>query len=101
MALFQTGWFVESMWSQTLVIHMIRTPKLPFLESRASLPVIMLTLTGSLVVTLLPFTPVASALGLTALPAFYFPWLALIILGYMLTATLVKKLYVKKYGELL
>jgi len=101
MALFQTGWFVESMWSQTLVIHMIRTPKLPFLESRASLPVIILTLTGSLVVTLLPFTPVASALGLTALPAFYFPWLALIILGYMLTATLVKKIYVKKYGELL
>ena len=101
MAIFQTGWFVESMWSQTLVIHMIRTPKLPFIESRASLPVILTTLIGSLIVTILPFTPIAEALGLTALPAFYFPWLILILSGYMLTATLVKKLYIRKYGELL
>lgn len=100
-ALFQTGWFVESMWSQTLVIHMIRTPKIPFLQSRASAPVTFLTFTGIAVVTLIPFTPLGSALELTALPGVYFAWLGAIVIGYMLLATLVKKLYVRRYGELL
>lgn len=100
-ALFQTGWFVESMWSQTLVIHMIRTPKIPFLQSRASAPVTFLTFTGIAVVTLIPFTPLGSALELTALPGVYFAWLGAIIIGYMLLATLIKKLYVRRYGELL
>ena len=100
-ALFQTGWFVESMWSQTMVIHMIRTPKLPFVESIASRSMLVLTLTGSLIVTLLPFTPLAKSLGLRALPGFYFGYLLLIILGYMATATLVKKFYIKTYGKLL
>ena len=100
-AVFQTGWFVESMWTQTLVIHMIRTPKLPFVQSRASAPVMLLTLFGIGVVTLIPFTPMGAALGLTALPPVYFAWLAGIVLGYMLLATLVKKLYIRRYGELL
>ena len=100
-ALFQTGWFVESMWSQTLVIHMIRTPKLPFIQSRASAPVTALTFAGILIVTILPFTPLASALGLVALPAIYFVWLAAIVAGYMLLVTAVKKLYIRRFGELL
>lgn len=100
-ALFQTGWFVESMWSQTLVIHMIRTPKLPFVQSRASAPVTALTFAGILIVTILPFTPLASALGLVALPAIYFVWLAAIVAGYMLLVTAVKKLYIRRFGELL
>lgn len=100
-ALFQTGWFVESMWSQTLVIHMIRTPKIPFVQSRASAPVTFLTFAGIAVVTLIPFTPLGTALELTALPGVYFAWLAAIVAGYMLLATVVKKLYVRRYGELL
>ncbi|MCI2057869.1 MAG: magnesium-translocating P-type ATPase [Oscillibacter sp.] len=100
-ALFQTGWFVESMWSQTLVIHMIRTPKLPFVQSRASGPVLGLTFAGIAAVTAIPFTPLGAALGLTPLPGAYFGALGGIILCYMLLATLVKNLYVRRCGELL
>lgn len=59
-ALFQAGWFVESMWSQTLVIHMIRTPKIPFIQSRASAPLTLLTCTGIAVLTAIPFTPLGA-----------------------------------------
>lgn len=100
-ALFQTGWFIESMWTQTLVMHMIRTKKLPFIQSHASLPVMLLTMLGIAVVTLLPFTPLAAPLGLCALPPVYFAYLTLIVLGYMVLATLMKKLYIRKYHELL
>jgi len=100
-ALFQSGWFIESMWSQTLVIHMIRTPKIPFIQSRASLPVMLLTFTGIAVLTIIPFTALGKAIGLTALPAVYFAWLALTIVCYMTLATLIKNLYVRKYGSLL
>ena len=100
-SIFQTGWFVESMWSQALVIHMLRTPKLPFVQSRAAAPVTLLTLAGSCAVTVIPFTPLGSALGFTALPAAYFLWLTAIVAGYMLLATAVKKSYVRRYGELL
>ena len=100
-SIFQTGWFIESMWSQALVIHMLRTPKLPFVQSRAAAPVTLLTLAGSCAVTVIPFTPLGRALGFTALPAAYFLWLAAIVAGYMLLATAVKKSYVRRYGELL
>ena len=99
--LFQAGWFVESMWSQTLVIHMIRTPKLPFLQSRASAPLTLLTLTGIAVLTVIPFTPLGAALGFVALPAAYFAYLIPCILLYMMLATSLKKAYVRHYGELL
>lgn len=98
-ALFQTGWFVESMWTQTLVIHMIRTPKLPFVRSCASAPVTILSLLGIVIVTVIPFTPIGTALELTALPALYFGLLAVIILMYMLLVTVVKKAYIRRYGE--
>ncbi len=100
-ATFQAGWFVESMWSQTLVIHMIRTPKIPFVQSRASLPVTLLTFTGIAFVTAIPFTPLGNLLGLAPLPPVYFAWLALTIACYMFLATFMKKMYVRKYGELL
>ena len=100
-SVFQAGWFVESMWSQTLVIHMIRTPKIPFIQSRASLPVTLLTFAGIAVVTLILFTPLGAALGFSALPMIYFAWLALIIVCYMLLATVMKKVYVRRYKELL
>ena len=100
-ALFQAGWFVESMWSQTLVIHMIRTPKLPFIQSRASAPVMLLTMTGIALLTLIPFSPLGPVLGLGALPVEYFLFLIPCILLYMALATSLKKAYVKRYGELL
>lgn len=99
--MFQAGWFVESMWSQTLVIHMIRTPKLPFIQSRASAPVTLLTMTGIAVLTVIPFTPLGTALGLVALPVSYFAYLIPCILLYMMLATSLKKAYVRYYGELL
>jgi len=89
------------MWSQTLVIHMIRTPKLPFIQSRASLPVILLTFTGIAVLTIIPFTGFGASIGLAPLPGVYFAWLALTIVLYMMLATILKKIFVKKYGELL
>ncbi len=101
MGLFQAGWFVESMWSQTLVIHMIRTPKLPFFQSRASAPLTLLTLTGITVLTVIPFTPFGAMLGFVALPAAYFAYLIPCILLYMVLATSLKKAYVRHYGELL
>ena len=100
-SLFQTGWFVESMWSQTLVIHMLRTPKLPFIQSRAFAPVTLLTFAGILAVTAIPFTPLGTALGLTALPPVYFTFLAALVAGYMALSTAVKNLYIRRYGELL
>ena len=100
-ALFQAGWFVESMWSQTLVVHMIRTPKLPFLQSRASLPVVLLTFAGIAVLTAIPFTPFGAVIGLAALPMTYFAWLALTVVLYMVLVTLFKRIFVRRYGELL
>lgn len=99
--MFQAGWFVESMWSQTLVIHMIRTQKLPFIQSRASAPLTLVTMTGIALLTIIPFTPVGDALGFAALPGSYFAYLIPCILLYMLLATSLKKAYVRHYGELL
>lgn len=100
-AVFQAGWFVESMWSQTLVIHMIRTPKIPFFQSRASIPVVLLTFTGIISLTIIPFTSFGAKIGLAALPPVYFAWLALTVVLYMALAQWFKNIYVKKYGELL
>lgn len=100
-AIFQAGWFVESMWSQTLVIHMIRTPKVPFIQSRASLPVMILTFTGIAVLTTIPFTEFGKSIGLLPLSGAYFIWLAVTIVAYMLLVTLFKRKFIRKYGELL
>lgn len=100
-AVFQAGWFIESMWSQTLVIHMIRTPKVPFIQSHTSAPVTILTLGGILLATAIPFTGLGSVLGLAALPAVYFVILVAIIVCYMALATFMKKMYIRRYGELL
>ncbi|MCL2105898.1 MAG: magnesium-translocating P-type ATPase [Oscillospiraceae bacterium] len=101
MGLFQAGWFVESMWSQTLVIHMIRTPKLPFIQSHASWQLTALTSAGIALLTCIPFTPFGARIGLYALPGEYFWWLAATIVLYMTLATCLKKAYVRHYGELL
>jgi len=100
--LFHAGWFVESLWSQTLVVHMIRTPKVPFIQSRASWQLTIMTTLGICVGTLLPYIPpVANVMKLHPMPLIYFPILAATILAYMALATLMKRIFVKKYGELL
>lgn len=100
-AMLQAGWFVESMWSQTLVIHMIRTPKIPFIQSHASAPLTLLTCAGIIVLTVIPFTAFGQMLGFAALPGAYFAFLIPCILLYMVLATSLKKAYVRHYGELL
>jgi len=101
MALFHSGWFVESLWSQTLVIHMIRTPKIPFIHSRASGQVALLTTLGIAVGTIIPYTWLGKQLEMTHLPPVYFAWLVATIVAYMILATILKKIFVWKYGELL
>ena len=100
-SVFQTGWFIETIWTQSLVIHMIRTEKIPFIQSHASTTVTVLSFVGALVATLIPYSPLAKPFGMTALPLVYFKWLALIVVGYMALVFAVKKLYIRKYGELL
>jgi P-type Mg2+ transporter len=100
-AVFRAGWFVESMWTQTLVIHNIRTPKMPFIQSRASLPLTVLTGIGIVVVTVIPFTGFGASIGLAALPAVFFPWLLLTVFLYMVLVTVFKYIFVRRYGELL
>ncbi len=100
-AMFQSGWFVQSMWSQTLVIHMIRTQKIPFIQSRASVPVYLLGFMGIAALTIIPYTGFGAMLELAPLPASYFMFLIPCILLYMVLTTSVKKAYIKRYGELL
>ncbi len=100
-AVFQAGWFVESMWSQTLVIHMIRTQKIPFIQSHASAPLTMLTSAGIAFLTIIPFTGFGRMLGFVPLPGIYFVYLTITILSYVCLATIMKKAYVRHYGSLL
>ena len=96
---FQTGWFIESMWSQTMVIHMLRSPKLPFIQSRPAFSVVVTTLVAAFFVTSLPYSPLASILKLSQLNGLYFVLLFAIIVLYMLSVTVVKRIYIKKYKE--
>ena len=80
--LFQTGWFVESLMTQTLIIHIIRTNKIPFLQSRASLSLTLTTLAIMAFGAWLPYSPLASSLGLVHLPGLYWPILMLTLLAY-------------------
>jgi len=80
---------------------MIRTPKIPFIQSRASLPLTALTSIGIAVVTVIPFTRFGASIGLTALPAVFFPWLVLTVVLYMVLVSVFKHIFVRRYGELL
>ena len=97
--LFQTGWFIESMWSQTMVIHMLRTAKVPFVQSRPAWLVILTTLVAALFVTSLPYGPLVNILRLAPLGLPYFLFLVGIIFLYMFSVTVIKKCYIKKYKE--
>ena len=97
-ALFQTGWFVESLLTQTLIIHVIRTHKIPFLQSRASMPLIFTSLVISAIGLWLPTSPFASALGLKALPGLFWPALFAMLMAYLTLAHFVKLWFIKRYG---
>ena len=100
-ALFQTGWFLESMWTQVLILHFLRTRKIPFVQSSPSIPVVCTTLAGIIAFTALTFTKSAGIIGLTKLPIMYFLFLFVVVLLYMLLTTVVKNVYQKKYHELI
>ena len=98
-AMFQTGWFVESMWSQSLVIHMIRTMKLPFIQSRASTQLTLLNFFGIIFITIIPFTLFGKVLGFSSLPLSFFLFLLPCVLAYMILVTAVKKAYIHYHKE--
>lgn len=100
-ALFQTGWFLESMWTQVLILHLLRTPKTPLFQSKPSRPVMIVTLLGTLLFTILTFTPFGGLIGLTPLPPLYFCFLAVVVFLYLLLVSLAKRRYLQKYHELL
>lgn len=96
-SLFQTGWFVESLLTQTLIIHVIRTNKIPFIQSRASIQLIATTFLVMLIGIWLPFSPFAKGLSLVALPALYWPFLAMILISYLLLTQFVKVSLIKRF----
>ena len=95
-ALFQTAWFVESLMTQTLIIHVIRTNKIPFLQSRASGPLVATTLIIMAIGAFLPFSPLGPYLGMVPLPILFWPLLALTLLAYMLLTQFIKWLLLRK-----
>jgi P-type Mg2+ transporter len=98
-ALFQTGWFVESLLSQTLIVHMIRTRKIPFIQSAASPPVLLLTAAVIVIGVLIPFSPLGASVGLQALPLSYFPWLIVTLLAYCTLTQFIKSIYIRRFGK--
>jgi P-type Mg2+ transporter len=97
-SLFQTGWFVESILSQTLIIHVIRTTKRPFIDSWASPPLIISTLVICAIATALPYSPLAATLGLQPLPLLYWPIVLSFLVGYAVLTTIVKTWFIRKWG---
>ncbi len=97
-ALFQTGWFVESLLTQTLIIHIIRTAKVPFFESRASTALIATSLIIAAVGIAIPFSRLGHFLGFVRLPPTYFIALALILAGYAVLTHFVKRWFVRRFG---
>lgn len=98
-SLFQSGWFIEGLLSQTLIVHMIRTRKIPFIQSWAAAPVVALTTLIMFIGVLLPFSPLAGDLGMQPLPITYFPWLIAILIAYCCLTQWVKTLYIKKFSQ--
>jgi Mg2+-importing ATPase len=98
-ALFHTGWFVESLFTQTLIIHVIRTNKIPFIQSRASWQLILTSVIIVAVGAWLTVSPLAEALGFVSLPPMYWLYLAGMLLGYALLTQLVKTWFIRRFGE--
>ena len=98
MQLFNTGWFVESLLTQTLIVHIIRTNKIPFFQSSASFPMMMTTLLVMACAVILPYSPLAAPLGMVPLPAIFWPIVAGYLVGYSILTHLVKTWFNKRFG---
>ncbi|MDI9614130.1 magnesium-translocating P-type ATPase [Methanothermobacter sp.] len=98
-ALFQSGWFIEGLLSQTLIVHMIRTEKIPFIQSRAATPVLILTALIMATGIIVPFTAIGSSIGMVPLPGEYFIWLVVILTGYAVLTQVLKRVYIGRYGK--
>lgn len=98
-SLFQSGWFIEGLLSQTLIIHMIRTAKVPFLQSTAALPVILTTGIIMAIGIAVPFTAFGASVGMVPLPSSYFPWLIAILGSYCVLTQTIKVWYIRKFGK--
>lgn len=96
--LFQSGWFVVGLLTQTLIVHMIRTAQIPFIQSRAATPLLIMTAAIMCIGIFLPMGPLASYLKLQALPLSYFLYLPVILGTYMCVTQWVKKIYIRRYG---
>jgi Mg2+-importing ATPase len=96
-SLFQSGWFVEGLLSQTLIVHMIRTKRIPFIQSWATAPVLALTTAIMVIGIYIPFSGFANALKMEPLPSSYFLWLIAILLTYCLLTQLVKNWFIRRF----
>ena len=96
--LFQSGWFIEGLLSQTLIVHMIRTRKIPFFQSIASLPLLASTACIMAIGIVIPYSKIGLGIGLIPLPGSYFYWLAAILLSYCVLTQLVKTWFIKRFG---
>ena len=96
--LFQSGWFVVGLLTQTLIVHMIRTPKIPFIQSRAATPLLVTTAIIMAAGIFIPMGPFVEYFKLQALPLTYFPILAAILLSYMILTQAMKGFYIRRYG---
>ncbi|NUF26832.1 Mg2+-importing ATPase [Gilliamella bombicola] len=98
-SLFHSGWFIEGLLSQTLVVHMLRTQKIPFVQSTAAFPVIVMTMLIMAVGIYIPFSSLGGLIGLQPLPWSYFPWLLATLFSYCCVAQLMKRIYIKRFGQ--
>ena len=97
--LFQSGWFIEGLLSQTLVVHMLRTRKIPFFQSTAAWPVLLMTCVVIALGIYVPFSPLGTLVGLQPLPLAYFPWLVGTLLSYCCVAQLMKTIYIRRFKQ--
>jgi Mg2+-importing ATPase len=98
-SLFQSGWFVLGLLSQTLIVHLIRTEKIPFVQSRATRPVLLFTGMIIAVGTAMPFTKFGAGIGLQPLPLAYFPWLIALLFAYCVTTQWAKRFYIRRFAS--
>lgn len=100
-SIFQTGWFLESMWTQILILYLLRTQRIPLFQSKPSNAVLLVTLFGIFCFTIIAMTPIGTYIGMTSLPFVYFIFLIVIVSCYLATITFVKKLYLSRYRKLI
>ena len=97
--LFQSGWFIEGLLSQTLIVHMIRTRRIPFFQSTAAKPLMIMTMVIMAIGIAIPFSPFGAYIGLVPLPLSYFPWLFGILGCYCVLTQLIKTWYIRRFGK--